>query len=102
MESLNLYEGMPTYYIKLVKQHTEEIRHLKARWNQMHTQRHNDICRAPAGALQISQRHNAINAGKADRAEEIKSQMLENFNRQRALQDKIDRYTKCQCSACKV
>ena len=52
----NLYEGMPTYYIKLVKQHTEEI----------------------------------------------KAQMLENFNRQRALQDKIDRHTKCQCSACKV
>ena len=85
MENLNLYEGMPTYYVKLVKQHTEEIRHLKARWNQMHTQR-----------------HNAINAGKADRAEEIKSQMLENFNRQRALQDKIDRYTKCQCSSCKM
>ena len=81
----NLYEGMPTYYVKLVKQHTEEIRHLKARWNQMYTQR-----------------HNAINAGKADRAEEIKSQMLENFNRQRALQDNIDRYTKCQCSACRV
>jgi hypothetical protein len=81
----NLYEGMPTYYVKLVKQHSEEIRHLKARWNQMYTQR-----------------HNAINAGKADRAEEINAQMLENFNRQRALQDKIDRYTKCQCSACKV
>ena len=81
----NLYEGMPTYYVKLVKQHTEEIRHLKARWNQMYTQR-----------------HNAINAGKADRAEEINAQMLENFTRQRALQDKIDRYTKCQCSACKV
>ena len=81
----NLYEGMPTYYIKLVKQHTEEIRHLKARWNQMYTQR-----------------HNAINAGKADRAEEINAQMLENFIRQRTLQDKIDRYTKCQCSACKV
>ena len=81
----NLYEGMPTYYIKLVKQHTEEIRHLKARWNQLPTMR-----------------NNAINAGKADRAEEIKAQMLENFNRQRALQDKIDRHTKCQCSACKV
>ena len=81
----NLYEGMPTYYIKLVKQHTEEIRHLKARWNQMHTKR-----------------HKAINAGKAVRAEEIEAQMLENLNRQRALQDKIDRYTKCQCSACKV
>ena len=81
----NLYEGMPTYYIKLVKQHTEEIRHLKARWNQMYTQR-----------------HNAINAGKTDRAEEINAQMLENFIRQRTLQDKIDRYTKCQCSACKV
>ena len=81
----NLYEGMPTYYIKLVKQRTEEIRHLKARWNQLHTMR-----------------NNAINAGKADRAEEIKAQMLENFNRQRALQDKIDRYTKCQCSSCKV
>ena len=81
----NLYEGMPTYYIKLVKQHTEEIRHLKARWNQMYTQR-----------------HNAINAGKADRAEEINAQMLENFIRQQALQDKIDRHTKCQCSACKV
>ena len=81
----NLYEGMPTYYIKLVKQHTEEIRHLKARWNQMHTQR-----------------HNAINAGKADRAQEIIEQMTENFNRQRALQAKIDRYTKCQCSSCKV
>ena len=81
----NLYEGMPTYYVKLVKQHTEEIRHLKARWNQMYTQR-----------------HNAINAGKADRAEEINAQMLENFIRQRTLQDKIDRYTKCQCSACKV
>jgi hypothetical protein len=81
----NLYEGMPTYYVKLVKQHTEEIRHLNARWNQMYTQR-----------------HNAINAGKADRAEEINAQMLENFIRQRELQDKIDRYTKCQCSACKV
>ena len=81
----NLYEGMPTYYVKLVKQHSEEIRHLKARWNQMFTQR-----------------HNAINAGKADRAEEINAQMLENFIRQQALQDKIDRYTKCQCSACKV
>ena len=78
----NLYEGMPTYYVKLVKQHAEEIRHLKARWNQMHTMR-----------------NNAINA---ERAEEIKAQMLENFNRQRALQDKIDRHTKCQCSACKV
>ena len=85
MENLNFYEGMPTYYVNLVKKHAEEIIHLKARWNQMHTQR-----------------HNAINAGKADRAEEIKAQMLENFNRQRALQDKIDRYTKCQCSACKV
>ena len=81
----NLYESMPTYYVKLVKKHTEEIRHLKSRWNQMHTQR-----------------HNAINAGKADRAEEIKAQMLENTNRQQALQDKIVRYTKCQCSACKV
>ena len=81
----NLYESMPTYYVKLVKQHSEEIRHLKARWNQMFTQR-----------------HNAINAGKADRAEEINAQMLENFIRQQALQDKIDRYTKCQCSACKV
>ena len=81
----NLYEGMPTYYIKLVKQHTEEISHLKARWNQLNTQR-----------------HNAVNAGKADRAQEIITQMIENFNRQRVLQDKIDRYTKCQCSACKV
>ena len=85
MENLNLYEGMPTYYVKLVKAHTEEIRHLKSRWNQMHTMR-----------------NNAINVDKAERAEEIKAQMLENFNRQRALQDKIDRYTKCQCAACKV
>ena len=85
MENLNLYEGMPTYYVKLVKQHTEEIKHLKARWNQMHTMR-----------------NNATNAGKAERAKEIKAQMLENTNRRRALQDKIDRYTKCQCSACKV
>ena len=81
----NLYEGMPTYYIKLVKQHTEEIRHLKARWNQLHTMR-----------------HNAINAGKAERAQEIITQMIENFTRQRLLQGKIDRYTKCQCSACTV
>ena len=81
----NLYEGMPTYYIKLVKQHTEEIRHLKARWNQLNTQR-----------------HNAINAGKGDRAQEIIEQMTANFTRQRLLQGKIDRYTKCQCIACKV
>ena len=81
----NLYEGMPTYYVKLVKKHSEEIRHLKARWNQMHTQR-----------------HNAINAGKAERVEEIKAGMIENLMRQHALQAKIDRYTKCQCSACKV
>ena len=80
----NLYENMPTYYVKLVKQHSEEIRHLEARWNQMHTQR-----------------HNAINAGKSKRTKEIEAQMLENFKRQQSLQEKIDRYTKCQCSTCK-
>ena len=79
-----LYQNMPTYYVKLVNQHSEEIRHLKARWNQMHTQR-----------------HNAINAGKTKRAKEIEVQMLENFKRQQVLQKKIDRYTKCQCSTCK-
>ena len=83
MENLNLYEGMPTYYVKLVKQHSEEIRHLKARWNQMHTQR-----------------HNAINAGKSERVEDLKTQMIENFKRQQTLQSKIDGYTKCQCSKC--
>jgi hypothetical protein len=81
----NLYEGMPTYYIKLVKQHSEEIRHLNARWDQMHTQR-----------------NNAISTGKEKRAEEIKTGMVENFKRQRVLQDKIDRYTKCQCTSYKV
>ena len=83
MENLNLYEGMPTYYVNLVKKHAEEIRHLKARWNQMHTQR-----------------HNAISAGKAERVEELKAQMIENLKSQRALQSKIDHYTKCQCSLC--
>jgi DNA-binding FadR family transcriptional regulator len=78
------YENIPTYYAKLVKQHTEEIRHLEARWNQMHTQR-----------------HNAINAGKTDRAEEILAQMLENFKRQQSLQSKINSYVACQCNICR-
>jgi len=61
----NLYENMPTYYVKLIKQHSEEIRHLEARWNQMHTQR-----------------HNAINAGKPERAKEIEQKKKDHFKQQ--------------------
>jgi len=82
---MELYEGIPTYYVELIKQHKEEIRHLEARWNQLN-----------------AQRHNAINAGKGERAQDIIEQMTDNFTRQRILQRKIDSYTKCQCSACKV
>ena len=81
----NLYEGMPTYYVKLVKQHAEEIRHLKARWNQMHTMR-----------------NNAINAGKAERAEEIKSKMMLLSSLMTVLKEKIKSYTTCQCAMCKM
>ena len=68
-------DNIPTYYAGLISQKQEELKHLKARWYQMHTQR-----------------NNALNAGKEERAEEIKAQMFENCMRRQALQEKIERW----------
>ena len=81
----NLYEGIPTYYVELIKSKENEINHLQWRWNQMHTMR-----------------NNAINAGKAERAEEIKSKMMLLSSLMTVLKEKIKSYTTCQCVKCKV
>ena len=66
-------DSIPTYYAELISRKHEEVRHLKARWNQMHTMRNNALC-----------------AGNAERAEEIKALMIENFLIRQSLQEKIE------------
>ncbi len=85
MESLNLYEGMPTYYIKLIEKGQEEIKHINARINQL------------CGCLDFAEQND-----NKPRIEEIKAEIGKLAMREMAIKEKLDRYTKCQCTACKV
>tara|TARA_Y100000992_G_C21101307_1_gene412760 strand:+ start:486 stop:707 length:222 start_codon:yes stop_codon:yes gene_type:complete len=68
-------DTIPTYYADLIKENVEHLKHLQCRWLQLH-----------------SMRNNAINAGKAERAEEIKAQMFEISKRFNVITDKLAKY----------
>ena len=66
---------IPTYYAKLIKEHSEQLSHIKCRWNQL--------------AVQLRY---AVDAGKSERAAEIKGQMLERSIKMNAIREKIELY----------
>jgi len=68
-------DTIPTYYADLIKENVEHLKHLQCRWLQLH-----------------NMRNNAISAGKAERAEEIKVQMFEVSKRFNVVQDKLEKY----------
>jgi len=78
-----LYQGIPTYYIKLIEKGQEEIRHINARFNKL------------CGCLDFAEQN-----GNTTRIEEIKAEIGKLAMREIAIKEKLDRYTKCQCSMC--
>ena len=83
MATPELYEGIPTYYVDLIKKGKEEIKHINARINQL------------CGCLDFAEQN-----GNTTRIEEIKAEIGKLAMREIAIKEKLDRYTKCQCSMC--
>jgi hypothetical protein len=81
----NLYQGIPTYYIELIKKGQEEIKHINARINQL------------CGCLDFAKETGSIN-----RINEINAQITELAKRELYIKEKIESYTRCQCNACKM
>ena len=80
-----LYEGIPTYYIELIKKCKEEIRHINARISQL------------CGCYDFAEQN-----GNTDRIKEIKDQVGKLAMQKLKIELKIESYTKCQCSSCRM
>ena len=83
--SPELYQGIPTYYVELIKKGQQEVEHITCRINQL------------CGCLDFAEQN-----GNTTRIKEIKDQIGKLAKQKMAIREKLDRYTKCQCSACKV
>jgi len=68
-------DTIPTYYIDLIKQQKEEFNRLQARWNQINIQR-----------------LNAIQAGKAERSDELYAQMVAITKKQTVIHEKLEQW----------
>lgn len=66
---------IPTYYAKLIKEHSEQLSHIKCRWNQL-----------------AAQLRYAEAAGNSERVAEIKGQMLERSIKMNAIRLKIEKW----------
>jgi DNA-binding transcriptional regulator GbsR (MarR family) len=77
------YENIPTYYVELIKKGQREIEHITCRINQL------------CGCLQFAEQNK-----NQPRIAEIKDQITELAKQKAHIREKLERYTKCQCSMC--
>ena len=85
MATPELYEGIPTYYVELIKKGKEEIRHINARFNQL------------CGCLDFARQN-----GNEARINELNVELARLATEEARIKAKIERYTNCQCSSCKM
>jgi glutathionylspermidine synthase len=83
--SPELYQGIPTYYVELIKKGQEEIRHINARFNQL------------CGCLDFARQ----NKNEA-RINELNVELARLATEEARIKAKIKSYTTCQCTTCKM
>ena len=82
---METYQGIPTYYIKLIKKGQQEIEHITCRINQL------------CACLDFAEQN-----GNTDRIKEIKDQIGKLAMQKMAIREKLESYVRCQCNTCKM